>query len=163
MAESKEVKETQTVVDPFGVIPPKPIKTKADKRYLDTYGVELDKATGTTKVVVTGKIDLVEMIQANKDLCGMELVKKMIATGQADPSEFADDGAHGGDFSLGSDPTTVYMAAQEAAARASKASQELAALGLTEEQIKTISGEDLHKLIMDKVNAVMATRQEETK
>lgn len=88
-------KETvKTVVNCFGVVCPVVEPIKADDRYLTEYDQVLNKETGQFETVITGKTDLVELIQSFKDQCGIEAMKLAIAKGR-DPLFYADDGKHG--------------------------------------------------------------------
>lgn len=86
--------------DPFGVVydPSDCGGIDCNQRYVDELGLDLDKETGTTKVVVKGKTDLQEQIEADRENVGIEAMFRLVAQGRANIAQFADDGKHGGDF-----------------------------------------------------------------
>lgn len=69
------------------------------QRKLAQFGLELDKETGSTKVVEKDPIDLFELIQSYKDECGMEAAQRLIARGLASPDDFAAQPVDYGDTS----------------------------------------------------------------
>nr|CAI9752413.1 hypothetical protein YKEOBPQY_YKEOBPQY_CDS_0001 [Microvirus sp.] len=95
-------KKPEFRIDPFGVVLPvdrSDFGVDLSDPYVDVLGLELDKETGNTKVVVTGKRNTVEEIQSFKDDCGLVAAMRDISSGLLDPASLADDGKHGGDFS----------------------------------------------------------------
>lgn len=103
----RQAKKRITLVDPFtGINKKVPEVVVDDGTLIDVdwnkrpiLGVDLDKETGNTNVVVTGVQDVHEEIQHFKDQCGFEGMRNLIARGQARPLDFADDGKHGFDSS----------------------------------------------------------------
>lgn len=78
-------------------------------------GLDLNKETGNTVVVVTGYRDIQREIQEFKDDCGFEGMRKLIAQGRAQPKDFYDDGAHGLDVAdLPDNVNDAYRAALSA-------------------------------------------------
>lgn len=110
-------------VDPFtGRVAAKATEVPAEKtvdwNIRPVLGVELDKETGNTVVVSTGVVNIDSEIQQYKDQCGFEGMRKLIATGQARPVDFMDDGNHSGDISgMPDNVHDAYRAAQAAAAQ----------------------------------------------
>lgn len=102
--------------------------TNASDPLLDQYSVELDKETGSTRVVKTDPIDIPQMVKSYEDQCGLEWAKRMIRSGQLSPADLADDGKHGGDFSGSTELNVAYQAAKAAKAQGD---QVAAAIGAT--------------------------------
>lgn len=88
-------------------------------------------------------VDLDAMTQTYKDQCGMEAAKRLLKLGQAQPSDFADDGKGNYDGSI------IPETAQERANAA-------VAAGLQLDAIKAKYGIDPNaKLTEDQVNAII--------
>lgn len=101
-AEFAKMTKPEMRVDPFGIVLPVDRSSFAvdlSDPYVDVLGLELDKETGNTKVVVTGKRNTVEEIQSFKDECGLEAALRDISSGLLNPGSLCDDGKHGGDYS----------------------------------------------------------------
>lgn len=113
-------------IDAFGVVTEnlKPEALKCDEHYLIQYDYALNKETGVFEVKETGKVDLTEIIQSNKENCGLNLALLNIARG-ADPSVYADDGKHGGDFSGTTNINEAYQNALNAKEVAKSVAKEL--------------------------------------
>ena len=96
MADTKKVIQK----DAFGVCydPSQCGGIDCNQRFVDELGLDLDKETGSTSVVVKGKIDLQEQIEADRDNVGIDAMFRLVAQGRANIAQFADDGQHGGDF-----------------------------------------------------------------
>lgn len=121
--------------DPFGghtVINPRPDSSQCDVEPHDTralYSLKLDPTTGDTTVEVKDYEDQQEVIKQFFDQCGMEGMRKLIAAGQARPSDFYDDGKSGGDFTgLPDNVNDAYRKAQEGD---SKSKEVLSSLGVS--------------------------------
>ena len=116
----EEVKETEKVensvfVNPFFVGKvPAPVAQKDEDPFVIRYkGLEYDEETKGAKPVYE-KVNLVEEIQQCKDLCGLEYLKRQLATGQAVPSDFYDDGKGGVDLTtIPADPGAARKAADK--------------------------------------------------
>lgn len=104
--------------------------------------MQVDEKTHQTAPVFE-EYDLREEIVKCKSLAGVDYMKRLLATGQAKPEDFYDDGKGGVDTTLF--PSTVH----EARDKANEANEELAkiasALGATDEGITQKSLEDLLK------------------
>lgn len=160
-AESAKTKKPEMRVDPFGIVLPvdrSSYSVDLSDPYVDVLGLELDKETGNTNVVVTGKRNTVEEIQSFKDECGLEAALRDISSGLLNPASLCDDGKHGGDFSSPTmlapmsnriEETRAASAYADAAAR--KAGMDLDALhgdkveeylsGLIKAQIEKMKGD----------------------
>ena len=105
-------------------------------------GSELDKDTGTVTPVIE-EVDIYQEIQACQNMCGLELMKTLLAQGKAKPEDFYDDGRSGVDVS--SVPSTVH----EAQALAEQGNQQFAelakALGI--EDGETLNAAQLEKAL----------------
>ena len=102
-------KAGEILVDAFGVV--RPVATEAlkcDRHLLEQYDYVLNKETGVFEVVETGKVDITEIINSNKENCGLNLALLNIARGMS-PEAFKDDGKHGGDFSKGTNLNEAYQ------------------------------------------------------
>lgn len=153
---SGQLKETGKIaLDPFGV-PARPrVGVDLSNRYVDTFELELDTSTGETRAVKGDPIDFVAQIQTFKDQCGIEAMRRDIAAGRALPSDYADDGAHGGDFTR---PTMIseyvgQLVAAEMAAQ--KAAAESESKGLETKEILA-DGADIEAIVTRLVNERMA-------
>lgn len=159
----KQAKKTKTLVDPFtGVTKEVPIfaeePKQGDPNLLDQLGVELDKETGNTVVVVTGTRDIDAEIQQFKDDCGFEGMAKLIAQGRATPRDFYDDGKHGQDVAgLPDNVHDAYRASMEAN---SKSDALLKDLGIDVNDLKT--QEAIEKAITEAVNKRFEALNKET-
>jgi hypothetical protein len=102
--------------------------------------MKIDEKTHQTCPVFE-EFDLAEEVRKCQDLAGMDYMKRLLATGQAKPEDFYDDGKSGIDTTLF--PSTVH----EARDKANEANDDLAkiakALGMTDEGITQKSMEDL--------------------
>lgn len=115
-----QAKKKVTFVDPFtgkkiaNVAAPDDV-LPIDYNQRDDIGLELDKDTGNTNVVITGTKDTDKEIQEFKDDCGFEGMRKLIAQGRAVPKDFYDDGKHGMDVAgLPDNVNDAFRAAQAA-------------------------------------------------
>jgi hypothetical protein len=97
----EEVKEQVQEFKPVPGFPNRRCEpVKCDDPYMIELKVKFDPKTGSTTPDESNKVNLVEIIQTYRDQCGMELAKKMIKLGQADPAQFRDDGNHSYDASV---------------------------------------------------------------
>lgn len=119
------------------------------KSILDQYTVEVDTATGDSKPVVTGQVDLDALVQTYKDQCGMVAAMNMIKSGMVGPDAFADDGKHGVDCSF---PTDINTAAALAAMSDEEAQALASKLG-----IKNYTDEDIDKIVEERIKAILST------
>lgn len=95
-----------------------PVEETVDWNNRPVLGLDLNKETGNTEIVVTERTDIDLEIQEYKDQCGFEGMRKLIAAGQARPIDFMDDGKHSGDVSgMPDNVNDAYRAAQAAAAQ----------------------------------------------
>ena len=154
-----DVKETAVhAIDPFGVIYKGDSGVDLSNPYVDTYELELDKETGATKVVKGEPIDFVAQIQTFKDQCGVTAMMRDLAAGRALPSQFADDGKSGGDFTRStmiSEYVGDLVQAELAAAKAKAAAE---SKGIDVAEI-TKDGVDLDAYITKLVNEKLAAAQ----
>lgn len=84
---------------PFGTPIRDVLPVDCSQKELAQFGLELDKETGSTYVVVKDPIDLDALIQSYKDQCGMELAQLQIKRGLASPEDFAAEPGDYGDTS----------------------------------------------------------------
>lgn len=150
-------------VDPFSgkkVVSkfPKSEKLNIDFNDVEELGLELDKETGNTKVVVTGHRDIHREIQEFKDDCGFEGMRKLIEQGKATPRDFYDDGKHGQD--VADLPDNVNDAFRAAVDSNKKSDAVLQELGVNP---KGMSQADVEKAITDAVNRRFDQMQKEIK
>lgn len=105
-------------------------------------GSELDKETGTVTPIIQ-EVDLYEEIQSCERMCGLELMKTLLAQGKAKPEDFYDDGHSGVD--VASVPSSVH----EAQALAEQGQQQFAALAkaLGIEEGETLNAAQLEKAL----------------
>lgn len=167
--ERQTEKKPVVVRDPFGgytTINPVPDASKLDSEPHDLrpiYSLKLDPETGNTSVEVNDYEDEQEIIQNFFDQCGMEGMRKLIASGQARPSDFYDDGKSGGDFTgLPDNVNDAYRKAQEGD---SKSTAVLSALGVTvvTDEKGNIDMAATEKAINDAIDAKFKSIQEQAK
>ena len=84
---------------PFGTPIRKTEPQDCSNKFLAQFGLELDKETGSTTIVVKDPLDLDAEIQTYKDQCGMELAQLEIKRGLASPEDFAAKPGDYGDIS----------------------------------------------------------------
>lgn len=149
--------QTKTEVDAFGIVHNRDFSEPVDLSYpfVNEWGLEYDKDTGSTHPVISGKIDFVESIQCFKDSCGVDAVLRDISCGKVLPSEVADDGSHGGDFSNPTMLSEMSAIVKKAIADSKAADSEAEAKGLDVKAIK-VDGLDLDSYIKKQVDARLA-------
>jgi len=105
-------------------------------------GSEYDKELGSVTPIIE-EVDLFEEIQRCKSMCGLDLMKTLLAQGKAKPEDFYDDGHSGIDVS--SVPGSVH----EAQALAEQGQQQFAALAkaLGIEEGETLNAAQLEKAL----------------
>lgn len=156
MPEQEVVKE-RVFVDPFQVgrkIAIMPGMDLSDAHIMRLVDTKIDHETGQAYPVYDS-IDLQQEIDARKHDCGFDLMKKMIATGQATPADFADDGQHGVDFS--GIPDSVHDLAKSAQQSSESVASLLAVLGVKDGDVLT--QEMLERLLTDKVAEIYKKQQ----
>lgn len=85
------------------------------KKEIAQFGLELDKETGSTYVVLKDPLDLDALIQSYKDQCGMGLAQLEIKRGLASPEDFAaKPGDYGDTSTLPDNINDAYRASLEA-------------------------------------------------
>lgn len=158
MPEQAVEKEKRVFLDPFQVGRKIAIMSGQDlsdahiMRLVDT---KIDHETGQAYPVYQS-IDLQQEIDARKHDCGFDLMKKLIATGQATPADFADDGQHGVDFS--GVPDSVHELAKSAQQSSESVANLLAILGVKDGDVLT--QEMMERLLTDKVAEIFKKQQE---
>lgn len=167
MANEKQAQAQQATikkvvfVDPFTGIKAKEasevIEYAQDVDHPDILGVELDKDTGNTVVVSTGKRDIPREIQEFKNDCGFEGMKNLIAQGKATPRDFYDDGKHGQD--VANLPDNVNDAFRAAMAASSNSGNLFADLGVKPiyNRDGSIDQEATEKALTDAISAKFST------
>lgn len=153
---SPQLKETDKIaIDPFGVRYSGDSGVDLSSPYVDSWELELDPSTGSTHAVKGDCIDFVAQIQTFKDQCGIEAMTRDIAAGRALPSDYADDGAHGGDFTRStmiSEYVGQLVAAEMAAQKAAADSE---GKGIETKEILA-DGADIEAIVTRLVNERMA-------
>lgn len=123
----------KTLVNPF-CQPRKDIpQIKLDQKFAHrVISTKVDKEN-LVAVPVFDKVDTVEEIQACKDQCGLEYMKKLIASGAVDPHDLEDNA--GAEFDLSDLPENCH----EAKKKSNEISQEISkiaqAAGLTPDDV----------------------------
>lgn len=133
---TEKIKSFEVKFDVFGrpVLEHSLKKSDSSLRTRDEITVKLLE-DGSTKPIVSGKIDIVDEIQTFKGDAGFEGMRKILRAGQAVPGDFADDGKHSGE-----DAPTMLAAAANAvpsAARLKALENEVAALQAKIAEAKT--------------------------
>jgi len=159
MAEQvQEQVEARVFVDPFQIcrsIPAGTGQDLSDAHIMRVKDMRVDAET-LQAYPVYEVVDLQQEIDARVDDCGMVMMKRLIATGQAKPSDFADDGQHGVDFS--EIPADVHEMAKKADEVNATVTNLLAALGVQEGDVLT--QQMVEKLLTDKVAELYKKQQE---
>lgn len=161
-AEAQQATTKKVVfVDPFTGIKAKEasevIVHAQDVDHPDILGLELDKETGNTVVVSTGKRDIHREIQEFKNDCGFEGMKNLIAQGKATPRDFYDDGKHGQD--VANLPDNVNDAFRAAMAASQDSGNLFADLGIKPVYNRdgSIDQEATEKALTDAINKKFST------
>lgn len=151
------MKDESRKIDAFGIVLDCDRTNSVDlsNPYVEEWGLEYDKDTGSTHPVVTGKIDFVEGIQAFKDSCGVEAAMRDVASGRRTQSSLTDDGNHGGDFTRSCDIIEAYAALKSQSILSAQADQKAKAKGLDPKELK-VDGLDLDSYIQKQVAARVA-------
>ncbi len=151
------MKDESRKIDPFGIVHDCNRTNSVDLsyRYVDEWGLEYDKETGSTHPVITGKVDFVEGIQTFKDSCGFEAVMRDVEAGRRTQASLSDDGNHGGDFTRSSDIIEAYSALKAQAVASAQADERARSKGLDPKELK-IDGLDLDAYIQKQVAARVA-------
>lgn len=139
--------------DLWGVIPPEKFPTVCGRETVQQSGYKLDEE-GKTVYGVTGERNIVKEVNSpeTKNLSGVNAARRLIASGQVSPNQFADDGKGGGVFpSEAAEPGTAWEAAQRAAAIYEKVKADLAKEGLDFSGIA--SAEDPNEYIASVIKA----------
>ena len=111
--EAEEVKEVSYT--PFGTPIREEVAQDCSQKEIAQFGLELDKETGSTHVVLKDPLDLDALIQTYKDQCGMELAQLQIRRGLATPDDFAaQPGDYGDTSTLPDNINDAYRASLEA-------------------------------------------------
>lgn len=144
-------------IDSFGIVHDCDRTNSVDlsNPYVEEWGLEYDKETGSTHPVITGKIDFAESIQTFKDSCGVEAAMRDVAAGRRTQSSLADDGNHGGDFTRSSDIIEAYAAMKAQAVASAQADENAKAKGLDPKELK-VDGLDLDAYIQKQIAARVA-------
>ena len=125
MAIDKKTGEFIAVPDCFGVITTHNIKSsKCDEKYLPQYDLKLNKDKGVFEVQAVDPVDIDEIIQSNKDNCGLNLALLNISRG-VPQEKYCDDGKHGGDYSGTTNINVAYQEMLNNKAVAEKLAKEL--------------------------------------
>lgn len=118
-------KTGEVMIDCFGVIlTHKNEALKCDGHLMPQYDLKINKEKGIFEVTEVDPVDLNEIIQSNKENCGMNLALLNIARGVA-PEKYCDDGQHGGDFSGTTNINVAYQESLNNKAVAEKLAKEL--------------------------------------
>lgn len=135
MAEQTNTKPVEKLINPFIH------RSTVGKPFVMTspnvcrmVGSEYDKEVGAV-IPVFEFVNLEEEIQACKGMCGMELMRTLLAQGKAKPEDFYDDGRSGAD--LTQVPQTVHQAKAFANAGQAQISELCKQLGIEEDQALT--------------------------
>lgn len=149
-------KTGEIFIDAFGVphVMAPSEALKCDEHLIPQYDLVLNKDTGCFETVVTGEVDLTEVIQSNVDNCGLNLALLNISKG-VPASNFADDGNHGGDFSASTNVNEAYQAALASKDVAQKAAQDL---GIDDYQNVKNLDEVIAKAVEAKLKAALAAQ-----
>lgn len=149
---SRKTDRKISLVNPFHCIVPKTVECKFD--YDDHWYVdhmEKDKETFSVHPVFSKK-SWQEEIEANKDNCGMELMRKQLRQGLIKPEDLYDDGKGGVDTTV--IPSTVHEARKKADSINKSLADLAQELGLSEEDALTA------KALEEKLTAAVKAKYE---
>lgn len=150
------VKEKKQLVNPFCFVPNAVHFVKCGNPIIKRYkGIEVDAETHQTRAVYED-VNLVEEIQSRKMDCGFDYMARLLRTGQAKPSDFADDGQHG--FDGTAIPETIHEAAKLAEENNQMLQQVASALGLSPDDVMTQSM--IENALKNKVAELFAAQQQ---
>lgn len=154
------------LVNPFCRTPAPINYTKTDNPIVyRVSGGHVDKET-LQYVPEFEAVDLVEEIQACKDLAGVEYMKKLLATGQALPEDFQDDGQGSFDGNLiPSDVHTAKKLAEKEAENIQKMAKEVGlkeGFSYTQQQFEDAVKEYVGKLFAEAQAKAQAKAQGQT-
>lgn len=146
---AEEIKDLK-LVNPFCLVPNKVFALDLSERKVKRLKeVKVNPDTLETYAVYED-VDLQAEIDARENDCGLEYMRMLLRTGQAKPSDFADDGQHGIDATL--IPETVHEA-HRLAEENNVQLQELAkALGINEGDVLT--QDMIERKLTEKVQAL---------
>lgn len=117
--------------------------------------VKMSKSRGSAFPVYED-FDLDAEIESMRNMCGMELMRSLLAQGKAKPEDFYDDGKHGVDTTLF--PSSVHEARKLADEQGDELTKLASALGFKPGD--TISGELLEKALTAKVREIFLQQQQ---
>lgn len=129
----KELKGPKKKVNPFCSRREGLPSIKLDRRFSQrVISTKVDKEN-LVAVPVFEKVDTVEEIQACKDQCGLEYMKKLIASGAVDPHELEDNA--GAEIDLSEMPQNCHEAKKESNRISEEISKIAKASGLTPDDV----------------------------
>lgn len=149
-------------------VPIRDVEAQAlDKRMMVQLKVKFNAETGSTEPDESDTIDLVEMTQTYKDQCGVEAAIRLIKTGQATPSQFADDGKHSLDLMGVPDNAADLVAACMRSEEAVKILRDKFgipenAANLTDDQLSSLIGKKVEEVLGNYI-VKQTIKQEEAK
>lgn len=117
--------------------------------------VKMSKSRGSAFPVYE-PYDLDAEIESMRNMCGMELMRSLLAQGKAKPEDFYDDGQHGVDNTVF--PSTVHEARMLAEEQGDQITALAAALGFKPGD--KISGDILEKALTSKVREIFLQQQQ---
>lgn len=144
-------------IDAFGIVHDCDRTNSVDlsNRFVDEWSLEYDKETGSTRPVISGKVDFVASIQTFKDQCGVDAAVRDLAAGRRSIERLSDDGNHGGDFSRSTEITLMADQVKKAALASMKADEQAKSKGLDPKALR-VDGLDLEAYITKEVAARIA-------
>lgn len=146
-SEAKQVVQPITLVNPFCKSPKYHFDKCDDPIVSRVKTVEIkDKDTVLVEPVFE-EVDLMAEVRASASLAGVDYMKRLLASGQARPEDFYDDGQHSVDTGL--IPATVHDAAKLAEQGEEQFAQLAKELGIPEGE--KVSGSVLEKYLSDLV------------
>lgn len=146
-------------VNPFCKVPPQYFDKCDDPLVSRIKTVEVKDAKTLEVAPVFEQVDLMEEVRASSDLAGVDYMKRLLATGQAQPEDFYDDGKSGVDMRM--IPETVHDASKASENLKNQISEVAKAAGVPEDE--KISGSQLEKYVAELVAKQFAAQQSNNK
>lgn len=145
--------------NPFCKVPPQHYDKCDDPLVSRIKTVEVKDSKTLEVAPVFEQVDLMEEVRASADLAGVDYMKRLLATGQAQPEDFYDDGKSGVDLRM--IPETVHDAAKASEQIKNEIAEVAKVAGVPDDE--KISGSQLEKYVAELVAKQFAAQQSNKK
>lgn len=154
--ETKEKKERPVLRNPFCHVSAFSPVVNGESKPFRLSTLKMSKSRGSAFPVYE-EFDLDAEIESMRNMCGMELMRSLLAQGKAKPEDFYDDGQHGVDTTLF--PSSVHEARKLAEEQGDELTKLASALGFKPGD--KISGDILEKALTAKVREIFLQQQQQ--